>query len=181
MPRNPRQLRNNSIHYIETQSFNEYELFLSDEDNRRFIKLLKDYKIRFKIKILGFCLLPQSIHLVLYAELGSNVSAFMQGIIQSYAIYFNKINGKKGKVWADRYKNIGLFDYESLLKKLKEIEFKPVKENLIDSPVNYPWSSCIHRVVGHPNEILDNLRLTRDILKTNPMPHTSSVLQSQLF
>ena len=33
----------------------------------------------------------------------------------------------------------------------------PVREQLSDSPVEYPWSSCIHRVLGDKAGILDRL------------------------
>ncbi len=173
--RRARFFRNNSCCHITTRRTPEQRLFESDEDYRFYMDLLKKYKYRFRIKIYGFCLMPDYVHIVLQCEKVRHLSTFMQIINQVYAFYFNTKYKRKGRLYRERFRSILLPEEQEVLACLKEIEFSPVHLQIADSPANYPWSSCYMRIAGDAKEILDSLTLLGNVLG----PEQNSVFRSK--
>jgi putative transposase len=117
-------------------------------DCERYVQLLRKYKMKFRVRIYAYCLIPTAAHLIVHPENAYMLPLFMQGIHQSYALFFrNRYNGT-GKVWGQRYKSTLVNGDDDLFTRIKSIEFIPVKEYRSHSPVEYPWSSCADRVQG---------------------------------
>src|SRR3989338_864272 len=64
-------------------------LFHSSPDFSYYLRLLKKYKQESQVKILAFCLLPDSIHLILHVSSVAEVTSLMEKIQRSYGCYFS--------------------------------------------------------------------------------------------
>ena len=154
--RRARALENNNCYKITVTGAPEQRLFEYSGDYLFYLHLLKKHKFRFRIKIYGFCLTPNVVSIVLQCEAAEQLSTFMQIINQVYAFYFNAKYKRNGKLYRDRFKSILLKEEQKVWAALNEIEFSPVRLQLVDTPWNYSWSSCYLRMAGKYG-ILDSL------------------------
>ncbi len=107
--------------------------------------------------------MPNHVHLVIQPEEPKNLSLFMKQINQIFAQYFNGKYNKCGHLWSGRFKSKVLLDEEYLFDCIKYIEFNPLREQLVDSLADYPWSSYQTRVFEAKNEFLDSIGDTPEI------------------
>lgn len=148
MVRMARFLKDGVCYYIRSQGYLSQTIFKIGPDFERYIQLLKKYKLRYQVSIYGYCILPTEVHLIAHPSDSGKLSLFMQGINQSYAMYFNMHYRRTGKVWGQRYKSHLIYNDHGLIEHIKMIEFLPVQINKSNSPMRYPWSSCSFRVMG---------------------------------
>lgn len=166
MVRMARFLKDGACYYIQSQSYRGQTIFKADSDYERYIRLLKKYKIRYDINIYGYCLLSTEVRLIVHPSDSGKMPVFMQGMNQSYAMYFNIFYHRTGKVWGQRYKSSLICSDHELIQCIKMIEFLPIKTGQVNSPMEYAWSSCSLRVMGS-DSIVD------------PMPPVGSVLSEE--
>ena len=101
-------LKKNNYYHLISRGAQEQRLFETEDDCRFFLNLLEKFKSRFLIKILGCCLMPDHVHLIVHCEVSRQLSCFLQDIHQKYTIYFNVKYQRRGKLWQDRFKRIHL-------------------------------------------------------------------------
>jgi putative transposase len=65
MPRRAREKSKSGIYHIILRGANRREIFHDDEDYMRFLETLEKYKKKTEIKIYGWCLMGNHIHLLL--------------------------------------------------------------------------------------------------------------------
>jgi REP element-mobilizing transposase RayT len=148
MGRIARFLKDGVCYYIQSRSNQNRKIFKADPDYERYIRLLKKYKLRYQINIYGYCLLPAEAHLIVHPSDSGNLPLFMQGVNQSYAIYYNICYRRVGKVWGQRFQSNLIYSDHDLIRHIKMIEFLPVQVNRACSPTEHPWSSCTFRIMG---------------------------------
>ena len=82
---------------------NRQDLFLSNQDRRQFLALLKQYKERHGLEVFAYSLLGNSVSLLVETS-QANLSAVMQGFNTQYTKYFNAAHNAVGHVFQGRYK-----------------------------------------------------------------------------
>jgi len=166
MARTARFLKDGVCYYVQTHSFVGQEIFKANVDYDRIMQILKRYKMRFSFHLYAYCLMPTDVSLIIHPSNARHLPLFMQGVNQTYALYFNKRYNNTGKVWRQRYKSTVIQNDADLLDAITLVEFTPVQRNQSRSPIEYPWSSSACRVLG-----------TASIVDT--MPPVSKVISSQ--
>ncbi len=155
MPRGARILIENAYYHIINRGNKKEHIFLNFDDFKKFLEILIFYKKRFKVKVLGYCLMPNHVHMVLDIANPKNLAKFMQSLTQAYAMWFNKKYNKVGHLWQDRYKSFVIQKNRYFLECIFYVEVNPVRGNLVTSPADYIWSSYQERVLGIKKGILD--------------------------
>ena len=148
MIRMARFLKEGGCYLIQSHSYRNQKIFKMNSDFEQYIKLLKKYKARFQVNVYGYCLTPMAAYLIIQPRDSYALPSFMQGINQSYALFYNKRYNGVGKVWGQRYKSTLINGDQDLFEHIKSVEFIPVKENRAQSPVEYLWSSYTERILG---------------------------------
>ncbi|MCD4779045.1 MAG: hypothetical protein K8S27_00640 [Candidatus Omnitrophica bacterium] len=157
MPRTARCLQGRAFYLIKARGLETSVLFRDEEDFSCYMRLLKRFKRKGPVCLYGFCLLPDSIQMVIQSPSGKLISHFIQRTHQTYTTYYNNRYERQGKLWHDRFKSYLIRSFEDVVETIKILELQPVIHRLSSSPVRYPWSSCIHRVIGARNSIIDRL------------------------
>jgi putative transposase len=141
MGRSPRIQFPGACYYIVLQGNNRQDIFMSNQDRRYFLSLLRSYKERCDLKVYAYCLMGHDAHLLI--ETGrANLAASMQGFNTVYTKYFNGIHNTQGHVFQGRYKAL-LVDKEHFLSEMTRfIHLQPVRAGLKEKPWRYQWSSC---------------------------------------
>ncbi|MEK7657066.1 MAG: transposase [Elusimicrobiota bacterium] len=142
-----------ACYHVTLRGNNRQAIFLSNQDRRIFLTLLRTYKERYGLKVFAYCLSANSAQLLLETP-GANLSKVMQGLNTSYTKHFNREHNTVGHVFQGRYKAL-LVDKDRYLVELTgRIHMAPVREGLSDKPWRYLWSSCAAYVESKTREPL---------------------------
>ncbi|MCM8801109.1 MAG: transposase [Candidatus Omnitrophica bacterium] len=155
MASGPRILLDNTTYHIMVRGNQKQNTFLEKEDFLKYIEVLRHYKRKYACKIYGYCLMPNHVHLILEVKKGQDLVKIMQGINQTYTIWFNKKYKKTGHLWQGRYKSMVIQKDKYLLTCIEYIELNPLRANITNSVFNYPWSSWQVRFDYKKDGLLD--------------------------
>lgn len=141
MPRRAREKSETGIYHVILRGTNRQEIFHDEEDNQRFIKTLEKYKGISRIKVYGWCLMGNHVHMLL--EQGNEeLSTTMKRIGVSYAWYYNWKYKSTGHLFQDRYRSEKIEDENYLLAVIRYIHQNPVKAGIAIKASEWKWSSC---------------------------------------
>lgn len=141
MPRHARQKSKSGIYHIILRGANRQGIFHDDEDKLKFLEILDRYKRKSEIKVYGWCLMGNHIHLLM-GEGKESLSVTMKRIGVSYVWYYNWKYKTTGHLFQDRYKSEKIEDDEYILTVTRYIHQNPVKAGIVRSPGDWKWSSC---------------------------------------
>jgi len=157
MPRKPREKSESGIYHIMLRGANRQEIFHDDEDCLKFLETLEKYKKQTEVKIYGWCLMGNHIHLLL-GEGNEDISVTMKRIGVSYAWYYNWKYNTVGHLFQDRFKSEIVERDAYLMTVIRYIHQNPVKAGLVKKLADWKWSSCIGYYGGdtYPQGLLDS-------------------------
>jgi len=154
-------LLKNGCYHLTARGNQKQRIFLDDQDYAAFVGRLKKYKRRYGLKLYGFCLMPNHLHLIAEFDEPQWLSKFMQVILRSYTSYFNKKYNKVGHLWQGRFNSRLITRDAYLLDCLNYVEFNPVRAGIARSAGDYKWSSYKERALEKTADFLliDSLEL----------------------
>ena len=140
MARKPRIEFEGAFYHVISRGNQKQKIFRSDADYSRYLDLLVRYKDRYGFRLYAYVLMGNHVHLLI--ETGpAPLSKILQGITQSYTLYFNRKYGTSGHLFQGRYKAILCDRDEYLLTLVKYIHLNPLRAKIADRLDAYPWSS----------------------------------------
>jgi putative transposase len=116
------------------------DIFIDDDDRRRFLDLLGDASDRFGVRCPVYCQMKNHYHALLQAG-NLPLSRMMQQLNSTYCQWFNRKHNRVGHVLQGRYKAILVDNDVYFLRAARYILRNPVEERWVDEPVKWPWSS----------------------------------------
>ena len=160
-------LDGNVCYYIRIRNSRLFPyMFLGPRDYEYYLRLLKKYKQECTVRVFAFCLLPDSIHLILHSTSFPQIDSLMKHVQKAYRQYFCTRYDQGPANCFRHYKTFCLREDFSLFEYIKALELKPVHAEIATDPASYPWSSYSCRVLGEANNVVDKelvLSLQRDI------------------
>ncbi|MBI4657161.1 MAG: transposase [Elusimicrobia bacterium] len=153
-------------YHIIVRGNNKSEIFIDERDKTQYIDILK-YKIeKFQLKIYGYVLMPNHIHLFLETQL-PNISEAMHRLNLDYTLYFNKRHKRSGHLFGSRFKSRLIQKDKYFLALLRYIHLNPVKAGLVNKPEDYQWSS--HKAyLSEKSDVVENIQDTLILFNTTP-------------
>jgi putative transposase len=140
MARKPRIEFEGAFYHVITRGNQRQKIFREDADYNKYLLLLTVYKNRYRYSLYAYALMSNHVHLLIETR-DIPLSKILQGINQSYTLYFNHKYKTIGHLFQGRYKAI-LCDRENyLLSLLKYIHNNPIRARIAESPDAYPWIS----------------------------------------
>jgi putative transposase len=147
MPRNARVVAVGAPHHITQRGNNRQTVFLVDEDRRFYLETFREDSRRYGLRVLGYCLITNHVHLVAVPERENTLARAMQRTHSRYAQRFNRPYGRSGHLWQNRFFSCAL-DRDHLVTALAYVDLNPVRAGLAGSGEQYPWSSARAHVSG---------------------------------
>jgi putative transposase len=155
MPREGRRLSESKIYHIMIRGNERKDIFLDNEDKKRFIEILNEKNKDRKFAIYAYCLMDNHVH-ILINEGSDEIGKIMKRINISYAYYFNKKYDRIGHLFQDRFKSEGIESDAYLLSVVRYIHNNPVKASMVKRVEEYKWSSyIIYTEIKNQNSIID--------------------------
>lgn len=119
------------------------EIFSKTGDYAAFVKLLEQGRSRISMRILGYCLMPNHWHLVLWPRRGTDLSRFIGWISTTHVRRWREHRGNRGEghLYQGRFKSFAVQTDAHLLTVLRYVEGNAVAAGLVPHAPDWPWSS----------------------------------------
>lgn len=130
-----------ACYYIVLNGNNKQDIFLSSQDRRQFLSLLRLFKERYEFKVYAYCLMSADAHLLLETR-EANLSTVMQGLLTSYTKYFNGAHSTVGHVFQGRFRSLLVDKDQFLFEMSRYVHLHPARAGMREKPWRYQWSSC---------------------------------------
>lgn len=146
MPRADRIQLPNLTYHVVSHCLEWRDLLGEDELKEVFLEVLRLSKEKYRYKLIGYCIMPDHIHLLIRTtEGGAPISRIVQYIKARVAEMCNKLLNRSGPFWHGRYKDT-IIEYAKhalhyFLWLLWYLAFNPVRKRLCNSPRSYRYSS----------------------------------------
>jgi putative transposase len=140
MARRPRLFGEELYHHIYAWGNNRQAIFVTDQHYARYLGFLEKYSNHYRVDIVAYALMQSHTHLFVYDRLGK-VSQFINSLHGEYAQYFNRVTGRVGHVFGERFNNKVVQPNSYGLWLSRYIHRQAVEANIVVDPRHYPWTS----------------------------------------
>ena len=141
MPRTARASVGGLCYHVLNRGNARAEVFHDEADYRGFLELLGAAGERVPMRVLGFCLMPNHFHLVLWPRAEGELSRYLQWLLTAHVRRYHRRYRSSGHVWQGRFKAFPIARDEHLLAVLRYVERNPLRAKLVRQAQNWPWSS----------------------------------------
>jgi putative transposase len=122
-------------------------VFVEDPDYRYYISTLKEWKLELNIKVYGYCLMTNHVHLILEpCNETASIGLLMKRLAGRQTRYVNHLEKRTGSLWEGRYKSSPIETETYLLACNRYVELNPVRAGMVDRVEDYTWSSYRQKV-----------------------------------
>lgn len=172
MPQPRRYYCENHLHYLTTSTYRRTRIFDSERLQRHFVATLAALRAELGFRIVGYVLMPEHFHLLVWPSEVANPSQIMQKLEGRTARFILKTlreNSRRAwcarmlarftlpatvhdeahcRVWQRRFYDMNVWSEKKKLEKLNYMPNNPVKRVLAKEPGDWPWSSWRYYFLG---------------------------------
>ena len=143
MPRQARRAPGGLIYHVLNRGVGRQDLFDDDGDFAAFVRVLAEALERDPVPVLGYCLMRNHWHLVLWPRRDTQLARFMQRLTITHVRRWVEHRGRVGwgSVYQGRYKSFAIQEDAHLLTALRYVERNPVRAGVTRRAERWRWSS----------------------------------------
>jgi putative transposase len=116
-------------------------VFHKAEDYYRFSEMMHESCTRLPMRVVGWCLMPNHFHLVVWPFADGDLSRWMQWLMTCHVRRYHRHYGSNGHVWQGRFKAFPIQQDGHYLTVLRYVERNPVRAGLVGRAEHWRWSS----------------------------------------
>ncbi|MBM4094027.1 MAG: hypothetical protein FJ276_32160 [Planctomycetes bacterium] len=134
MPRGKRCFPGGTVFHVLNRGNGRQTLFFGSADVEAFVRVVKEALLIVPMRILGYCLMPNDWHLVLWPELDDRLSAFMHQLMTTHVRRWQKAHHREGEghVYQGRFKSFPVESDEHLYTVCRYVERNAVRAGLVE-------------------------------------------------
>ena len=143
MPRRARNPVDGGIYHVLNRGNCRMDIFAKPADFQAFVALLEEGRRRHSMRILGYCLMRNHWHLVLWPRSGRDLSKFVGWISTTHVRRWREHRGSTGEghLYQGRFKSFLIQDDHHFLTVMRYVEGNPLRARMVRRAENWPWSS----------------------------------------
>jgi putative transposase len=145
MPRTARASVGNMCYHVLNRGNARGTVFHKDGDYDAFVELMAQANERLPMRVLGYALLPNHFHLVLWPRGDGDLSRWMQWLLTSHVRRYHRHYQGSGHVWQGRFKAFPIAQDQHLYSVLRYVERNALRANLVAHAEAWAWSSLAWR------------------------------------
>lgn len=159
----PRIFEEEVFYHVYNRGNRKQQIFLQNRDYDRFLQKAAEYKEKFNVKIIAYCLMPNHFHFLIQQFTPGSISRFFSNLCNSHSKFFNTKYETVGSVFQGRFKAKAVKKDEYLVHLSRYIHLNPVGlfdflgEKAIDHLSTYRWSSFPMYLSGRGDGFVDPL------------------------
>jgi putative transposase len=146
MPRTARASRGNWCYHVLNRGNGRAEVFHKEEDYAAFVRLFEPACERLPMRLVGWCLMPNHFHLVLWPHGDGDLGRWMQWLLTSHVRRYHRHYHGSGHVWQGRFKAFPIQRDDHFLTVLRYVERNPLRARLVERAEDWQWSSLRSRL-----------------------------------
>jgi len=155
----------NDLHYITTSTYRRARLYDSERFRNHWVATLGELRCELGFKIVGYVLMPEHFHALLWPRAEANPSQILQKLADRTALFILKdLRENLGfpwcrrmlarvklpatvhhhahfRVWQRKGYDMNIWRARKVQEKLNYRHNNPVKRGLVKEPGDWPWSS----------------------------------------
>lgn len=128
-------------HHVTQRGNNRQDVFFVDADREVFLRYPREAATRFALQVEAYCLMTNPVHLVVTPEHEDSLAGALKRVDQLYAQYVNRLHGRSGHMWENRFFSCPL-DTNHSGRALVYVERNPVRAGLCREAWQWRWSSA---------------------------------------
>lgn len=147
MSRLPRRFPAGTIVHAYNRGVERRTIFEESGDYAAFVDLLREARSKQRVRIFGYCVLPNHWHLVLQAEVDSGISEFMHWLTSTHVKRHRRFHGMTGggHLYQDRYKCPLIEGEQHFFTALRYTEANAAVAGLARNAEDWIWGSAYER------------------------------------
>jgi REP-associated tyrosine transposase len=174
----PRYYGENDLHFLTTTVYRRTQIFNSERFKRQFVATLAELRAELGFRLLGYVLMPEHFHLLLWPSERANPSQIMQKLEGRTARFILKTLRQNGqhawcgrmlgrfalpatvhdeasyREWQRRFYDMKVWSEKKRSQELNYMHNNPVKRRLVNSPGEWPWSNWRFYFLGDDSLIV---------------------------
>ena len=181
----PRRLRVSSggyAYHVLNRGVGRMRLFGKPRDFEAFEEVLGEAKRRVPMRLLGWCVMPNHWHFVLWPRGDGDLSEFLRWLTVTHTQRWHAAHrtAGTGPLYQGRFKSFPIQEDDHLLTVLRYVERNPLRAGLVRQADAWRWSSLWHRVHGDEAGLLDDgpLAMPRGWRRQVHSPQTEAELEA---
>ncbi len=128
-------------YHVMNRGNSRARVFHDAADYHSFVRLLQKACARLPMRLVGYCLMPNHFHLVLWPRGDNDVGPWMQWLLTAHVHGYRKRYRGSGHVWQGRFKAFAIEQDDHLRIVLRYVERNPVRAGLVARAEAWAWSS----------------------------------------
>jgi REP-associated tyrosine transposase len=165
MPRIPRSCScpDGVPQHIHNRGNLRAEIFHEPADYLGFIAAMTEAAERIVVRLIVFCLMPNHWHLVLWPVRGTEISAYMQILMNAHIRDLQSRHGTvgTGHIYQGRYRNHPLLTERRFLNACRYVEANARAAGFVDRAEDWPWCSLSLRGPAEGINLLSDWPIAR--------------------
>ncbi|MDR1219925.1 MAG: transposase [Treponema sp.] len=159
--RSLRTLRDGATYHVTSKIDHDDMSLLEPRFKALFLSFVKKAKRKFNFQLWDFCIMGNHIHFLIKPSESGSLSKIMQWIKCNFAKSWNKMNGRKGHVWGERFYSRIINGMKDFLRAREYIAENPVKAGLAERAAEWMFGSLYHRL-HRMTSLLDDVDAVSD-------------------
>ena len=127
-------------HHVTQRGNGRAQTFFSDADYRLYRDLLVKQCRHHAVSILGWCLMPNHVHLILTPPDTDALRGALSRVHRMYAGHIHAREKRTGHFWQGRFGCVAM-DEDHLVAAMAYVALNPVRAKLVAKAEDWPWSS----------------------------------------
>ncbi|HET6248683.1 MAG TPA: transposase [Tepidisphaeraceae bacterium] len=148
MPRTARQAPGQIIYHVLNRSVAGRPIFDEGPDFNAFVRVLNEAVEKFSIRLLGWCVMSNHWHLILWPREDGELSAFMRWLTTTHVRRWHQYRKSSGHgpIYQGRFKSFPVETNEYLLTLMRYVERNPLRAGMVQRAEHWLYSSLCQRI-----------------------------------
>jgi putative transposase len=141
MPRTSRAIAAGHCYHFMNRGNNQLQRFHDRADYNAFLWLIAEANDHVALPIIGACLMPNHIHLVVRPDQDQDLANWAHWLFTTHARRYHKKYESSGRVWQGRFKACAIQQDAHLLTVLRYVERNALRAKLTARAEDWEWGS----------------------------------------
>ncbi len=128
--------------HVYNRGVNRNDIFFNERNFRYFQQRILRANNPSSVEVIAYCLMPNHFHFIVHQLEPFGISGFMKSVCDGYTKAINKERSRNGHLFEGKYKIKHIDNDLYLFHLSRYIHLNPVRACLVDSPEEWPHSSC---------------------------------------
>ncbi len=143
-----RENREGGFYHIMTQGIDREKIFKESCFKELYIYFFKEAAEKYGVEIIAYCMMDNHTHILIKTDLTEKMSKMMHSCNGRYARKYNKILGRVGYVFRNRFRSEYILNQRYLRNCIVYIHNNPIKAKMCEKSIDYRFSSYREYIEG---------------------------------